>query len=158
VRKRSIANSRSRVVVEMPDQIDEERHRFHSPPYSAIEKRSPPASHALDPLDRFEEFFEHINRAARSVLSKISRRYSDAFVLLLRWEDDDLDTETELVNLEDIFQNIYHYNMERYLIPSRARSSCLMSRSSRQASGHASSESGRGWRKGLQVEAIRRWK
>jgi len=85
---------------------------------SSLDVPSLPAPHALDHLDNFEEFFEHLNRAAKSVLPKTSRRHTDAFVLLLRWEDDDLGTETELNDLEDIFQNIYHYNTEIYLIPS----------------------------------------
>lgn len=93
----------------MQDQID-----------SVLDKSPPPALHTLgdDHLDNFEEFFEHLNRAAKSVLPSVSRRHSDAFVLLLRWEDDDLGTETELNDLEDVFRGVYHYNTERYLIPS----------------------------------------
>jgi tetratricopeptide (TPR) repeat protein len=71
-----------------------------------------------DHLDNFEEFFEHLNRAAKSVLPRVSRRHSGAYVLLLRWEDDDLGTETEVSDLEEVFRDVYHYNTERYLIPS----------------------------------------
>jgi hypothetical protein len=37
-----------------------------------------------DHLDNFKEFFEHLNRAAKSVLPRVSRRHSGAYVLLLR--------------------------------------------------------------------------
>ncbi len=80
----------------------------------------PPSSDALgdDHLDNFNAFFEHLNRAAKAVLPRACRRYTGAFVLLLRWEDDDLGTEIELKDLEAVFRNIYHYSTERYLIPS----------------------------------------
>ncbi|MCJ1232526.1 hypothetical protein MMC14_000479 [Varicellaria rhodocarpa] len=71
-----------------------------------------------DHLDNFEEFSKHLNRAARSVLPRVSRRYSGTFVLLLRWEDDDLGTEIEVNNLEVVFGDVYHYDIKRYLIPS----------------------------------------
>ena len=44
--------------------------------------------------------------------------YSGVFVLLLRWEDDDLGTEIEVNDLEEVLADVYHYNTERYLIPS----------------------------------------
>ena len=71
-----------------------------------------------DHLESFEEFFEHLNRAAKSVLPRTSRRYCDVVVLLLRWQDDDLGTETEVADLERVFRDIYHYRTERYKIPS----------------------------------------
>lgn len=89
---------------------------------TAVNRPSSPASHAHDHLDSFEEFFGQFNQAANSSIPKLPRTYSDVFVLLLRWEDDDLGTESELDDLEDIFRNIYHYNTERYLIPSNVPS------------------------------------
>ena len=71
-----------------------------------------------DHLESFEEFFEHLNRAAKAVLPRTSRRYRDVVVLLLRWHDDDLGTETEITDLECVFRDMYHYRTERYLIPS----------------------------------------
>ncbi len=71
-----------------------------------------------DHLESFEEFFEHLNRAAKTVLPRTSRRYRDVVVLLLRWQDDDLGTETEVTELECVFRDMYHYRTERYLIPS----------------------------------------
>lgn len=71
-----------------------------------------------DHLDNFEDFSRHLSRAAKSVLPRVSRRHSGTFVLLLQWKDDDLGTETEVNDLEEVFRDVYHYNTERYLIPS----------------------------------------
>ncbi|CAI6338130.1 unnamed protein product [Periconia digitata] len=71
-----------------------------------------------DHLESFEEFFEHLNRATKAVLPRSVRRYHDVVVLLLRWQDDDLGTETEVNDLESVLRDLYHYRTERYLIPS----------------------------------------
>lgn len=65
-----------------------------------------------DHLENFEEFFEHLNRAAKSVLPRTSRRYSDVIVLLLRWQDDDLGTETEVTDLVCISRRVPLQNRE----------------------------------------------
>ena len=69
-------------------------------------------------FESFEEFLEHLNRAAKTVLPTTSKRYHDVVVLLLRWQDDDLGTESEIQDLECLFRDTYHYKTERYLIPS----------------------------------------
>lgn len=71
-----------------------------------------------DPLESFKEFFDHLNQAAKSALPKALSIHTAVFVLLLRWEDDDLGTETEINDLEETFREVYYYNTERYLIPS----------------------------------------
>ena len=87
---------------------------------SAVDGTPPSATdvQSSDYLESFEEFFQHLNQAAKSVLPKTSRIYRDVVVLLLRWQDDDLGTEREINDLECVFQDIYHYKTERYLIPS----------------------------------------
>ena len=84
---------------------------------SQIPPRSSNALHE-EHLQDFKEFFDQLNAAAKSVLPKNPRRYSDVHVLLVRWEDDDLGTEKELDDLEDVLRNVYCYSTERYLIPS----------------------------------------
>jgi hypothetical protein len=69
-------------------------------------------------LESFEEFLEHLNQAAKPAPNTISRRYRDVFVLLLRWQDDDLGTESEIQDLECLFRETYRYRTKRYLIPS----------------------------------------
>ncbi|KAI9663726.1 MAG: hypothetical protein M1821_007216 [Bathelium mastoideum] len=81
-------------------------------------KPSPTASDVSDHIGSFKEFFSHLNQAAKSALPTIPQRYNDVSVLLLRWEDDNLGTQTELNDLRDIFQGVYRYNVEQYLIPS----------------------------------------
>ncbi len=39
-----------------------------------------------------------------------------AYVLLLSWQDDDLGVTGELRQLEEVFQQIYHYHTEQYQI------------------------------------------
>ena len=44
--------------------------------------------------------------------------YSNVHVLLLRWEDDDLNVTVELEELGVIFSRCYHYSVESWQIPS----------------------------------------
>ncbi|KAH6689939.1 hypothetical protein BKA61DRAFT_585139 [Leptodontidium sp. MPI-SDFR-AT-0119] len=46
-------------------------------------------------------------------------RYSKVDVLLVRWEDDDLNVQTEIDDLGYIFEDQYRYEVEKYQIPSR---------------------------------------
>ncbi|KAI9694723.1 MAG: hypothetical protein M1822_000339 [Bathelium mastoideum] len=80
----------------------------------ALRQPSPTQDH----VDSFEEFFEHLNQAAKSALPRKPRRYDNVYVLLLRWEDDDLGTQTELDALKVVFEKVYGYSTEEYLIPS----------------------------------------
>jgi hypothetical protein len=45
-------------------------------------------------------------------------RYSRVIVLLLSWEDDDLGVYTEINQLENVFANMYHFDVEKFEIPS----------------------------------------
>ncbi|KAL8815419.1 MAG: hypothetical protein Q9223_005443 [Gallowayella weberi] len=45
-------------------------------------------------------------------------RYSDVNVLLLSWEDDDLDVVTEITELSTVFSQVYGYETDHYRIPS----------------------------------------
>jgi hypothetical protein len=44
-------------------------------------------------------------------------RYSKAHALSLRWESDDLGVITESNDLQHVFQDLYHYQVESYKIP-----------------------------------------
>ena len=69
-------------------------------------------------LKSFKEFFDHINQAAKTSLPRESRRYAKVHVLLLRWQEDDLGTEKEINDLEEILKGLYNYETERFVIPS----------------------------------------
>ena len=76
------------------------------------------ADSTTDHLESFGEFFEQLNRAAKAALPQVPRRHARVHVLLLRWEEDDLGTEKEIDDLEEVFRDLYHYETERYVIPS----------------------------------------
>lgn len=52
--------------------------------------------------------------------------YTDASVLMLRWEEDDA-VDTELAELEKVFQTNYHYRTQRWLIPTVPNPSAKLS-------------------------------
>ena len=54
-------------------------------------------------------------------------RYKDVFVLLLRWEDDEMDVDWELHDLNNVFMK-YGFNTERWLIPTKNPHLKLMSK------------------------------
>lgn len=66
----------------------------------------------------FDQFLNDFNQSAKCVLPPQSKRYDRVCVLLIRWQDDDLGTEAEVTELETVFKDLYHYETERYLIPS----------------------------------------
>jgi hypothetical protein len=45
-------------------------------------------------------------------------RYSQVLVLLLSWEHDDLGVHTEIDSLQNVFENMYHFSVTRFNIPS----------------------------------------
>jgi hypothetical protein len=54
-------------------------------------------------------------------------RYRDVSVLLLRWEDDEMNVDWELDDLDKVFMK-YGFNTERWLIPSKNAHRKLMSK------------------------------
>lgn len=82
-------------------------------------------------IKNFEEFLQDFNLASKAVLPSEVKRYTNVSVLLFRWEEDDLGTESEISDLNDIFRNSYHYNTQEYHIPSvdseRQLEDCLVS-------------------------------
>ena len=45
-------------------------------------------------------------------------RYSNVQVLLISWKDDDLGVAKEVEKLQNVFNDLYHYDVEVYQIPS----------------------------------------
>ncbi|KAL9084542.1 MAG: hypothetical protein Q9159_005160 [Coniocarpon cinnabarinum] len=87
-------------------------------PVPVVSKPVASGTNTQNHLENFERFFQDLNKAAKSILPRVSRKYSGVVVLLIRWEYDDLDTETEINDLEQLFRDAYHYRTETYLIPS----------------------------------------
>ncbi len=68
-----------------------------------------------------EEFTKNLQIAADRAFPNKNRaysRYRDVSVLLLRWEDDDMNVEWELEDLQKAFSK-YGFDTERWLIPSQ---------------------------------------
>jgi hypothetical protein len=55
-------------------------------------------------------------------------RYSKVCALFVRWESDDLGVETESNDLQHVFQDLYHYQVESYKIPDKKPDASLTGR------------------------------
>lgn len=69
------------------------------------------------PHVELETFTKDLTQSLKRVFTTTPRRYDAVHVLLVRWEDDDLGTETEINDLDKIFRETYHYSTECQTIP-----------------------------------------
>ncbi|KAL8936126.1 MAG: hypothetical protein Q9216_005093 [Gyalolechia sp. 2 TL-2023] len=66
-----------------------------------------------------ETLCQVLNQALSAAFPKSSRsRYTDVYVLLISWEDDDLGVATEVDELEILFRQLYQYKTDHWKIPS----------------------------------------
>ncbi|KAI9698151.1 MAG: hypothetical protein M1836_004153 [Candelina mexicana] len=66
-----------------------------------------------------ESFAETLNTAVKGVFpNKAKPTYRRVYVLLLYWEDDNLGCVEEVLELDHVFQHIYHFRTAIYSIPS----------------------------------------
>lgn len=71
----------------------------------------------------FESFARHLQDAAMLIKRQTERSpYTSVSVLLLRWEDD-ISVESDVASLENILRDRYHYQTERWNIPTVANPS-----------------------------------
>ncbi|KAL2017772.1 hypothetical protein VTK56DRAFT_1690 [Thermocarpiscus australiensis] len=78
------------------------------------------ASSAAFHLTDFSTLLSYLTDAASAAWAdKYATRYRYVKVLLMSWEKDDLDVEVEIGPLESVFRGLYHYDTERWKIPSR---------------------------------------
>lgn len=91
--------------------------------YSSSPHTTPPT---LDDIDRWQchiglqEFGEALEAAAKAVFPNDAKsRYTQVFVLMLCWEDEDpqLPVSLEVNKLCDIFAKVYHFQTEKWSIP-----------------------------------------
>ena len=62
---------------------------------------------------------EHLlEEAANAAFPKEFSRYRKVHVLLLSWEDDNLGVFSEVLELKEVFRDVYHYEVEQWFIPS----------------------------------------
>ena len=75
-------------------------------------------SESSDGHVHLEKVISDLNNATKAAFPKQTMHYGNVYVLLLRWEADDLGTATEIKDLEGVFRNMYHYRTESWQIPS----------------------------------------
>lgn len=84
----------------------------------------PPTSHDLDQLHHhiaLQQLSERLQKAANAAFPNDKRMlYTSVYVLLLFWQDEDLKlpVSLEALDLKDIFENVYHFDVEAWGIPS----------------------------------------
>lgn len=57
--------------------------------------------------------------AKRAFPNSAYSRYKEVEVLLIRWEEDELEVEWELNELHKVFRDLYGFTTEQFLIPSQ---------------------------------------
>ena len=67
----------------------------------------------------WETFAKDINTACEAICVPHSAEYDGVHALLMNWADDDLGTDTELVDLDALFRETFHYSTEIWKIPSK---------------------------------------
>ncbi|KAI8713303.1 C2 domain-containing protein [Fusarium sp. LHS14.1] len=74
------------------------------------------SQHHMDHLERFVQDLQ--SSAKRAFPNSAYSRYKEVEVLLIRWEEDELEVEWELNELHKIFRDLYGFSTEQFLIPS----------------------------------------
>ena len=84
----------------------------------------PPTSRDLDQLQHhisLQQLGERIQKAANAAFPNDKRmRYSSVYVLILFWKDEDpnLPVSIEALELKDVFEDLYHFQVQTWEIPS----------------------------------------
>lgn len=69
-------------------------------------------------IPNIEKLGKDIDTAVKAVWPRRHDiRYTQVYVLLLRWEADDLGVLSEIQDLEHVFKDMYNYTVETYDIP-----------------------------------------
>lgn len=92
-----------------------------------------PTSHDISNVSThipsFSDLTADLEAATRVVWSQRHQsRYSKVYALFLRWKSDDLGVVTESNDLQLVFQDLYHYQVESYKIPDERPDTALKRR------------------------------
>ncbi|KUJ18943.1 uncharacterized protein LY89DRAFT_667987 [Mollisia scopiformis] len=88
-------------------------------------KKKPPSFQDLDRLNDhtgLEDFGQSLQKAANAIFpANQTSRYNKVDVILLSWEEEDpkLPVSLEIQELADIFEFVYGYDVDRWLIPAK---------------------------------------
>lgn len=64
------------------------------------------------------QFGDYLEKAANAAFPKGLSRYKEVHVLLLSWEDDNLGVIIEVLELQEVFRQVYLYDVKEWRIPS----------------------------------------
>lgn len=64
------------------------------------------------------KFGNYLEKAANAAFPKGFSRYNEVHVLLLSWEDDNLGVIKEVLELQEVFWQVYRYDVKEWRIPS----------------------------------------
>ncbi|KAK4121041.1 hypothetical protein N657DRAFT_683158 [Parathielavia appendiculata] len=92
----------------------------HTLPQDQIAQQHDPPTEAVPRLterDEFEAFARHLQDAAIYIQQQtLKPKHTSVSVLMLRWEED-TSVEPDLLALENVFRERYHYHTEKWAIP-----------------------------------------
>ena len=67
----------------------------------------------------WEEFVNDLGDACEPVFPSKTREYNEVYALLPKWKEDDLGSETEILELEQVFSHDLNYSTELWKIPTK---------------------------------------
>ncbi|KAG4437770.1 hypothetical protein IFR05_006755 [Cadophora sp. M221] len=108
-----------------PEESFDESTPLPAPPFATHDTRR--AEYHMKDLDAFAKDLQNAADRAFPNEGRAQTRYSKVSVLLLRWEDDEMNVEWELDDLEKVFRN-YGFGTNRWLIPTKNSHLKLMSK------------------------------
>ena len=77
-----------------------------------------PRSYDFSHCDTFSTFQRDLDRALQGVFPAKPGKYDGVYILLINWEDNDLDCASEITALELQFQKQFHFETKKFSISS----------------------------------------
>lgn len=120
-----------------------ESHKISKPVKESFRDRWPTHPPNITPqhLDSYSVFQERANNAFKGAFPKSTPpRYVKTFVLLLRWEHDDLRVAPEISRLKEVFETCYRFGCETWNIPTSQAEDALVQKILQFKTSHAGKE------------------
>lgn len=98
-------------------------------PHMAVKERTHDISLIDHHVKDVATLSDILNQSLSAAFPRATRsRYHDVYVLLLSWEDDDLGVESEINELDYVFENVYRYRTDQWRIPTSKSHNALVRR------------------------------
>ena len=78
-----------------------------------------------------KKFGDEVEKAVNSAFPSSTSRYREVHVLMLSWELDTLGVIKEIIELRDLFKDVYQYDVEEWVIPNEHAHNALRKRINR---------------------------